>query len=89
MVKQLVTDERIKIDQADLEVGNGRSHAVCFPTLLKLAISTWFQDWTPLCIAAQNGHAETVQLLLSNKADVNKANHIVRDFAAIPPLLAR
>jgi ankyrin repeat protein len=33
-------------------------------------------DTTPTIIASQNGHTETVALLLANKADINAANKV-------------
>ncbi len=32
--------------------------------------------WTSACTASQNGHTETVALLLANKADINAANKV-------------
>jgi ankyrin repeat protein len=32
--------------------------------------------WTSACTASENGHTETVALLLANKADINAANKV-------------
>ena len=32
--------------------------------------------FTPAYVASQNGHTETVALLLTNKADINAANNV-------------
>ncbi len=33
---------------------------------------------TPVYIASQNGHTETVALLLTNKADINATNKVLQ-----------
>jgi ankyrin repeat protein len=39
----------------------------------------FFQDgWTPAFLASQNGRAETLALLLENKADANAATKVLK-----------
>ena len=55
-------------------VANSRSHPLPNRSLQP---TLWHQDgWTPLCVAAGNGHTECVQALVEAGADKEKSDNV-------------